>query len=103
MKKLLFVMAMAIPSVGWAQDVVWATAETPSVRFPDAEVAGPTFSANERLTVLARDGARIRVMGSAEYGWIPAAAVTATMPEGFDPLGGLGFDLPPGVTVTPKN
>ncbi len=101
MKKVLFLVAMLIPSVGWAQDVVWAKAETASTRFPDAEVAGPMFAANERLTVLARDGNRIRVMGSAEYGWIPAAAVTETMPLEFDPLGSLGLELPPGLTVTP--
>ncbi len=99
MKRLLFVVAMAFPSVGWAQDAVFAKAETASVRFPDAEIAGPTFSANARLTVLAREGDRIRVMGNAEYGWIPATAVTDVMPEGFDPLGSLGLELPPGLTL----
>lgn len=110
MKRALLALWLLIPSLGWAQDTVWTTADTPSMRFPDADTAGPTFKANERLTVLATEGARIRVMGNAEYGWIPRTAVTDKMPEGADPLGSLGLegldleglDLPEGVTVTPK-
>lgn len=107
MKRVMLALWLLIPSVGWAQDTVWTTAETPSVRFPDADTAGPTFKANERLTVLATEGNRIRVMGNAEYGWIPKSAVTDKMPEGADPLGSLGIpgleglELPEGVTITP--
>ena len=107
MKRALLTLWLLIPSVGWAQDTVWTTAETPSARFPDAETPGPTFKANERLTVLATEGNRIRVMGNAEYGWIPRSAVTEKMPEGADPFGSLGIpgleglELPEGVTITP--
>lgn len=73
-----------------AEDPVYTQAETPSLRFSDAAVPGPTFPPATRLEVLVRDGDVVRVVQGDKFGWVPAAAVAPTMPapdlEGFAPM-----------------
>lgn len=63
-------------------DTVFAKAETPSVRFPDADEEGPKLAKDSRLVVLVVEGDRLRVMDAKDqtFGWIPSSAVTAAAP-----------------------
>jgi hypothetical protein len=58
----------------------WTVAETPSRRFPDAEVAGPTFPAGATVIVLVTDGDRVRIQKGELVGWVPASALTDQPP-----------------------
>lgn len=80
MRKLMLVGCLAFSGVAWAEEDVYAIAETSSVRFPDAATVGPTFQKDTRLEVLVREGDRLRVHAGDSYGWIPAAAVTSVGP-----------------------
>ena len=71
---LLFVL------VAFAEDPVYTQAETPSLRFSDAAVPGPTFAPGTRLEVLVREGGVVRVVQGDKFGWVPATAVAVTMP-----------------------
>lgn len=78
------VPAEVAPAAGIAVgDTVFALADTPSTRFPDAEEEGPTFTPGSKLVVLVAEAGRLRVMSSADnsFGWIPESTVTAEKPE----------------------
>ena len=80
MRTLISLILLGLAPTAFAQDKVWAAAETPSVRFADAETAGPTFNADDELVVLVRDGDRLRVARGTRMGWIPAPPVTDVAP-----------------------
>ena len=80
MRLVLSLLFLTLAPAAWAQEVVYATGEVASLRFPDATVVGPTFSKDARLTVLFRQGERIRVTNGDVYGWIPATSVTTEAP-----------------------
>ena len=82
MRRFVFVVVgcLAFSGVAWAEEDVYATAETTSTRFPDATTAGPVFQKDTRLEVLVREGDRLRVHAGDAYGWIPASAVTTVAP-----------------------
>lgn len=63
----------------------WLLEATPSQRFPEGEVEGPEFEADERITVLYIEPERVRVRRGSRYGWVPADALTAEAPEGAAP------------------
>ncbi len=73
----------------FAEDPVYTQSETPSLRFSDAAVAGPTFPPGTRVDVLVREGAVLRVVQGDKFGWVPVAAVAVTPPmpdlEGLTP------------------
>lgn len=58
----------------------YLAADTVSTRFPDAAVAGPTFTAGAPVVVLVEQGDRARVMKGDQLGWVPVAALTDTAP-----------------------
>lgn len=78
----LSVLLFAAPALAFdAGETVYAKATTPSVRFADADEAGPTFDGDSRLTVLVADGDRLRVMSAqGGFGWVPETAVTTVVP-----------------------
>lgn len=80
MRGLLLVVGLLWSGIAWAEGDVWAKAETKSLRFPDAQTAGPTFQKDTRLQVLVREGDRLRVHAGDSYGWIAAADVTDVAP-----------------------
>ncbi|MBN2797788.1 MAG: hypothetical protein JXX28_01455 [Deltaproteobacteria bacterium] len=83
---LLFLAAPAL-----ADEVMWATAPTPSIRFAEEAIPGPTFKEGERLTVIFHKGELLRVQGQAGLGWVAATALSAEDPTPA-PVEG-GFDL----------
>jgi hypothetical protein len=76
-------MASAI-SPAWAVEVggqVWAIDAVAARRFPDGDVAGPSFAKDARLVVLVVESDRLRVMGpDNSFGWVPTSAVTEAEP-----------------------
>ncbi len=91
MRSLLVLSSLIFGGSAWAADVVYATAEVASVRFPDADTAGPTFAKDARLEVLVEDGDRLRVREGDKYGWIDATLVTTEAPAAAD--GGQNVDI----------
>src|SRR4051794_18391439 len=77
---LLWAFILSATSPASAAEVVWATADTPSQRFSDDKIAGPTFTKGEQLELLVRDGDRARVRDGDKFGWVPAASITSTKP-----------------------
>jgi hypothetical protein len=75
-------------------EIVYAKGTVQSDRFPDADVDGPEFNDGTRLTVLVREGERLRVQAGMRFGWIKAADTTKTAPGG-DPGG-----APPSIPIT---
>jgi hypothetical protein len=77
-------MLLLLLSLAFAQDPeqAWLVEDATALRFPDAEVPGPELDANERVTVLFREGDLVRVRAGDEYGWVPSAKITTTAPEG---------------------
>lgn len=76
--------------LGWsatalAQDAVWATEDIESTRFFDAEVAGPEIAKGTRLTVVMRDGERVRVRVGTSFGWVAASSVSDEAPASAPP------------------
>lgn len=70
------VLALTLGAEAVAEDA-YVAAETPSLRFFDADIAGPTFASNTKVEVILRDGDRARVREGDSYGWIAAAALSA--------------------------
>lgn len=79
-RSMMILVALTLGADALAEDA-YTIAETPSTRFPDADVAGPSFDANLRVEVLVHDGDRLRVRDGDDYGWIAASAVTASAPD----------------------
>ena len=61
-------------------DARWVVADTPSQRFPEGDVKGPTFTAGTEVELIVADGDRVRVRASDKYGWVPASALTDVPP-----------------------
>ncbi len=81
---LMFVL-MTCASVAHAQDAGqpgWMTADTVSTRFPGEKLVGQSFTSGTQVTVVVKDGDQVRVTNGDKFGWVPAASVTATPPEG---------------------
>lgn len=81
-------MLLLLLSIAFAQEPAeqaWLVEDAPSLRFPDAEVAGPEFDAEQRVTVLFREDERVRVRSGNDYGWVPAEVLTTEAPEGAEP------------------
>ncbi|MCP4870972.1 MAG: hypothetical protein GY898_19885 [Proteobacteria bacterium] len=94
---LLFAtLLLAVPAM--AADFVWTTAEVKATRFgvADTREVG-TIESGKRIEVLFKDGERIRVKlpASSQFGWIDAASVSDTAPEGASSDAPIGLDLPP--------
>ncbi|MFK7931128.1 MAG: hypothetical protein AB8H79_23285 [Myxococcota bacterium] len=100
---LVSVPALAI-DVG---DTVYATSDTPSLRFPDADDAGPMVNKDTELVVLVVEADRLRVMTTQDkaFGWVPADAITEERAapdmqelirqlQGQMPSGGIGAGAP---------
>ncbi len=58
----------------------WTVAETPSLRFPDAQTPGPTFEAGLLVVVLVTEGSRARIQKGDLVGWVPVSALTDQPP-----------------------
>lgn len=59
--------------------------EAASVRFLGEPFAGPTFEAGEQVTVLLREGGKVRVHAAEKYGWVEPDALTADAPAAAAP------------------
>lgn len=79
-------LSLGFAAPAFAQDAQWVVADTPSVRFADADTAGPAFKKDEKVEILAHDGARVRVRDGDSYGWIAATALTSTQPAAPSPV-----------------
>ncbi len=76
----IFAAVLAFAGPNPPGSVRYALAETPSLRFADAEIAGPLLAAGEMVFVVCEDGTRLRVRRGNTYGWIEANAVTEEAP-----------------------
>jgi len=74
---LLSLSAFAEPEVG---EQAWLTENTSSMRFIDAEVAGPEFVSGKAVTVLFVEGERARVKGEKGFGWVALTSLTSEKP-----------------------
>jgi len=77
--------ALAVASPARAQESAWATRDAETVRFPDADTAGPKLEEGDEVTVLFREGDLVRVRKGDRYGWVEASVLTDTAPEGAEP------------------
>lgn len=77
---LLFLLPQ--PAMAADPESAWFVSDTASKRFPDAEVAGPSFTSGTRVVVLLRDGERVRVSVGDRYGWVPSASLVDKAPPG---------------------
>ena len=104
----VFVALCAPSSSALAADYVWATTEAPASRWiePTTKDMGKV-QANQRLELLFREGARLRVrVSGSKFGWIDASVTTEVAPAGAEvapegdlPAGGLPTGLPPGLDL----
>lgn len=83
--RLFALAALLLPTLAHGAEVgdtVFAATDTPSLRFPDAEDAGPTLAKDSELVVLVVEAERLRVMAVSDtsFGWIPTEAVTTERP-----------------------
>lgn len=114
MRILSFVLALCAATPALAQEVGFVQEDVVAKRFPDADTDGPSLVKGARVTVLVREGERIRVRAGTSFGWVAAAVVAESMPEGSAPppsfdsaaleallkkAGGPGFD---GTMSAPK-
>ena len=83
--ELLARLPAGLTGLAPAADATYIQADTPSKRFPDAEVAGPAFLAGTAVTVLVTEGAWVRVAKGDQFGWVPATAIGATPPVPVEP------------------
>jgi hypothetical protein len=67
------------PSVGSGKGR-YVQVDTPSKRFADSDVAGPTFQEGAAVIVLVEDGARVRISKGDDYGWVPKSVLGESMP-----------------------
>lgn len=86
-------LSFSLPAV--AADFVWATKDLTARRWEDA--ATPTagdVKTNDRLEVVYKTEGwyRVKLAKSPKFGWVPADAVTATMPAGAEPPPGPGLE-----------
>lgn len=98
---LMFAL-MTCASVAHAQDVGqpgWMTVDAASTRFPGEKLVGQTFTAGTQVTVVVKDGDLLRVSNGDKFGWVPAASVTATAPEGAVPQAPIQVNLGPAGAV----
>ena len=59
---------------------VWATEPLKPLRWPGSEVTTTEVELNERVEVVFVDGDLVRIRKNLNFGWVPAAALTATDP-----------------------
>lgn len=62
----------------------WLASDAESKRFFGEAVAGPTFTAGTKVTVLVHDGETVRIFAGDRFGWVPASAITSTPPKGAE-------------------
>ncbi len=78
--ELLARLPAGLSGLAPAAGTTYIQADTPSKRFPDAEVAGPAFLAGTAVTVLVTEGSWTRVAKGDQFGWVPATALGTTPP-----------------------
>jgi hypothetical protein len=88
-------MPMPGLSMRASADARWFVADTASVRFPGETVAGPAFTAGTEVEVIVTEGDQVRVHKDERYGWVPAAALTATAPTPTMPTSSGLLGMPP--------
>ena len=54
--------------------------DTESKRFPDAEQAGKSFIAGDRVQVVSKTADMVRVMKGNTFGWVPRAVLSEEAP-----------------------
>ena len=91
---MLYTLLLLISS-SLAGDTVWAIEDVQSTRFPDADTPGLLVEAGDELEIVYREGDRIRIKKSIEFGWIPADKVTEEAPaeDAEEPSPGPTFDF----------
>jgi hypothetical protein len=85
MRILGCVLALVVATPALAQEVGFVQEDVVAKRFPDAETEGPSLVKGARVTVLVREGERVRVRAGTSFGWVPATAIGEAMPEGSAP------------------
>jgi len=80
MRSVIAAIVLLVPALAIAQEVgdeVVLGEDVRSLRFPDADVTGPTFDEGDSVTVLFVTGDRLRVWKGNDFGWINASAIAA--------------------------
>ena len=78
-------LALIVATPALAQEVGFVQEDVVAKRFPDADTDGPSLVKGARVTVLVREGERVRVRAGTSFGWVAAATIGETMPEGTSP------------------
>lgn len=79
---LLVAAALSLPALALAEDL-WATADITASRWPEAtSMKSSDVTTGTKLTVVFREGDRVRVRIGGTFGWIDAASTSTTAPEG---------------------
>ena len=68
-------------------ETLYATAPTTAQRWPDeGKGVTVTLQPGDAVEVVARQGEKVRVKKGAEFGWVPASALSATAPAPALPI-----------------
>lgn len=70
---------LVLCSLAFAEDL-WAVGPTEGVRWPDVTTVSLTLAEGDRVELLVRDGAKVRVRKGTDFGWVAASAVTTVEP-----------------------
>lgn len=81
----LSLVLLALLDTAHAQDLApaadaWLAADAPLLRWPDAEIVVSQLTAGTQVELLVEQDGRWRVRKGADFGWLPAASLTATNP-----------------------
>lgn len=81
MRAMWFVLLSVFSFSAFAEESAWVQADTDARRFLGENTPGPRFTAGSKVTVLKRDGESVRIFAGDRFGWVPAAALSATDPK----------------------
>jgi hypothetical protein len=78
----------ALPLSGY----VWATESLKPLRWPGSTVTVTEVAQDERVEVVLVDGGLVRIRKNLDFGWVPAASLTASDPTALE-IPDLDLDL----------
>mgnify|MGYP001372292824 CR=1 FL=1 len=87
MRSLALVLGLVFATTASAQsvgDVVTVNEDVRSLRFPDADVTGPTFDEGQSATVLYVMDGRVRLRRGNDYGWVDGSVVALPEPVAIE-------------------
>ncbi len=70
---------LLVPGIAHAEPG-WVTLAGDALRWPDAKVVSTPLAIGDEVEVVLRDGDQVRVRKGTDFGWFPAASLSATAP-----------------------